>query len=195
MNGPIICFIDIETDGPLAGSNSMLSLGCVAYRETGTEVSAFARNLCLLEGAMPDPAVAKWWQTQPEAWAAVRRDPASPANAMAEFVDWARALGVQRLYAAYPLIFDAPWIDWYLRKFTDWTLCDPFRPNPLFEGTGIDIPTYVQTVMKLPNNSRRNDYPPEVLTATRRPHWPIEDARAHAELYFNARKIANERRA
>ena len=185
---PIICFVDIETDGPTPGIHSMLSLGSAAYTMDGEEVSTFGANLLALDGSRADPRVEQWWSTQPEAWAAISCDRQSPVDVMRQFVAWVRQLGDQCLYAAYPVVFDGAWIDWYLRKFTDATLCYPFWPNPLFLGTGIVVATYVQTSLGLPFTLRRRDYPAEVLSPTLRPHEPISDTRSRAALFFAARK-------
>ncbi len=193
MVGSIICFVDIETDGPLIGVNAMRSFAAVALDDAAAEVGSYNCNLSPFDGAQVDPKTEAWWRTQPEAWANITRDPKPSALGMAAFAAWVRTLPAPRLYAAYPLIFDGPWIDWYLRRFTDATLCDPFRPGALFSGTGIDVPTYVQTVLRLSHSLSRKDYPAEILTTSVRLHDPLSDARGHAALYFAARKQAAER--
>ena len=141
MSDSIICVVDIETDGPLIVTNSMLSFAAAAFNGDGGEIASFSRNLHPLENGQADPRVAAWWQTQPpDAWAEITRSPKAPAEAMADFAAWVRGLGGERLFAAYPLVFDAPWIDWYLRKFTDATLCDPFRPALFSAGRASTFP-------------------------------------------------------
>ena len=65
---------DVETDGPIPGPHSMLSFGSAAYTADKRLVATFAANLDTLSDATPDPRTAAWWATQPEAWAACRRD-------------------------------------------------------------------------------------------------------------------------
>lgn len=63
---------DIETDGPIPGRHSILSLGSAAYTADKQLVGTFSANLNTLPGATPDPITTAWWATQPEAWAACR---------------------------------------------------------------------------------------------------------------------------
>ena len=61
---------DVETDGPMVGKNSMLSLGSAAYTADKQLLGTFSANLDALPGATPDPKTMDWWTTQPAAWAA-----------------------------------------------------------------------------------------------------------------------------
>lgn len=58
---------DVETDGPIPGANSMLSLGAVAFAPNRDQLGTFSVNLVELSGAAPDPKTEAWWATQPEA--------------------------------------------------------------------------------------------------------------------------------
>ena len=60
----------------------MLSLGVAAFDEDEREVAVFETNLEMLEGARGAEDVMRWWRTQPEAWAYIRRNPVPPAVAM-----------------------------------------------------------------------------------------------------------------
>src|SRR5438034_7500201 len=79
---------DVETDGPIPGPHSMLSLGSAAYTADKRLVSTFSTNLEMLSGASAHPKTAEWWATQPEAWAACRKDLEAPESAMARYVAW-----------------------------------------------------------------------------------------------------------
>src|SRR4029077_12633924 len=92
MTDEIYVSTDVEADGPIPGPNSMLSFASAAYRADKTLVSTFTRNLETLQGASADPKTAAWWKTQPEAWAACRRDTVEPEQAMRDYVDWLRGL-------------------------------------------------------------------------------------------------------
>src|SRR5262249_20492841 len=85
--------IDIETDGPCPGINSMLSLGAVAFRLDGSErlVSApvqWSANVLALPEGEQNPDTMKWWLTQPRAWAALQVDAKEPKEAIEQFVAW-----------------------------------------------------------------------------------------------------------
>jgi hypothetical protein len=69
---------DIETDGPVPGLHSMLSLGSAAFLPDGTLLGTIEMNLDVLPKATPDPATVAWWATKPEAWAYCRTDPQPP---------------------------------------------------------------------------------------------------------------------
>ena len=77
---------DVETDGPIPGPHSMLSLGSAAYTADKILVSTFSANLETLPGARAHPKTAEWWAKQPEAWAASRKDLESPEQAMTRYV-------------------------------------------------------------------------------------------------------------
>jgi hypothetical protein len=74
---------DVETEGPIPGPHSMLSLGSAAYCADKALIATFSANLETLEGAAAHPKTSAWWATQPEAWAACRKDLETPAAAMA----------------------------------------------------------------------------------------------------------------
>ena len=60
MTNEIYVDTDVETDGPILGSHSMLSLGSAAYLPDKTLVSTFSANLELLPGASGDPRTMEW---------------------------------------------------------------------------------------------------------------------------------------
>ena len=64
---------DVETDGPVAGKHSILSIGSAAYTAEKEMLSTFSANLETLPNALPDFKTAAWWLTQPEAWLAWQR--------------------------------------------------------------------------------------------------------------------------
>ena len=97
---------DVETDGPIPGPHSMLSFGSAAYTSDKKLISTFSANLETLEGAVPHPKTAKWWATQPEAWAACRKDLQKPEPGMRAYVEWIKTLKGNPVFVAYPAGFD-----------------------------------------------------------------------------------------
>lgn len=194
-NRLIYCFVDIETDGPVPGEHSLLSFACIALTESGHEIDSFSRNLHPLEGAEADPETAAWWQAQPATWDEITTDRADPASAIPDFTRWLEGLPGEPVFAADPLIFDALWIDWYLRHFAGQRLFKgPYGGKSLFVGTGIDIPSFVQAAMGLDYFRERPEYPPELLDGVPHSHLPIDDARGHAALFFKARPHNTQRK-
>jgi hypothetical protein len=129
---------DIEADGPIPGPNSMLSFGSAAYRADKALVGTFSRNLETLPGATPDPKTAAWWKTQPEAWAACRKDPVSPHDAMRDYVVWLRALPGKPVFVGYPAAYDFMFVYWYLMRFVG--------ESP-FSHSALDIKTLAMSIL------------------------------------------------
>ena len=69
---------DVETDGPIPGVYSMLSIGSAAYTSEKEYLGGFTVNFETLPGASQHPETMKWWEGQPDAWAACRRDRTVP---------------------------------------------------------------------------------------------------------------------
>src|SRR5580765_2609923 len=93
---------DIEADGPIPGPHSMLSFGSAAFRADKTLVSTFSANLELLPEAKGEVKTMEWWASQPEAWAATRRDCRSPAVVMVDYVKWLKGLPGKPVFVGYP---------------------------------------------------------------------------------------------
>ena len=107
---------------------------------------------------------------------------------MPSFCRWLGTLPGDLVLAAHPLIFDGLWLDWYLREFTSSRVfAGPFQGRCLFTGAGIDIPSYVQAALGLNYVRARPDYPADLLDDIAHTHRPVDDARGHAALYFNAK--------
>src|SRR5439155_18097192 len=101
---------DVETDGPVAGKHSILSIGSAAYTAEKEMLSTFSANLETLPNALPDSKTAAWWLTQPEAWSACRQNLEPPRDAMARYVTWLKSLPGKPVFVAYPTTFDFPFV-------------------------------------------------------------------------------------
>jgi hypothetical protein len=108
---------DVETDGPIPGPHSMLSLGSAAYTADKQLLATFSANLEALPDASAHPQTAAWWATQPQAWAACRSDPEAPAAAMTRYVQWLDQLDGKPVFVAYHAGFDFLFAYWYLMRF------------------------------------------------------------------------------
>jgi len=177
---------DIETDGPIPGENSILSLGSVAFDANGVEFASFEINFEALPGAAPNPKTMEWWRTQPEAWAAARKDPVEPKAAMARYLAWVDKLPGDPVFVAYPLLFDMMFVYWYLIRFCG---------RSPFSHSGIDIKTMAYAAMgsesyrgAAKRNMPKHWKPPR----NRHTHVAIEDAREQGRLFFNIRAALRE---
>jgi hypothetical protein len=65
MNQPeFYISVDIESDGPCPGINSMLQFGAVFYDPQGKTVRELDLNIFPVEGAVQDQNTMKWWAEQ-----------------------------------------------------------------------------------------------------------------------------------
>lgn len=110
--------VDIEADGPIPGSNSMISIGAAAFDAEGTLVTTYAANLVPLADAEQDAQTMQWWRQHLEAWEWTTRDPRPPNEVMTEFADWASGLPGRPVFVGYPASYDFMWVYWYLIRFT-----------------------------------------------------------------------------
>jgi hypothetical protein len=172
---------DIETDGPIPGANSMLSFASIAYDGEGRELDSFAANLETLPDAVPDARTMDWWRTQPEAWAACRRDLRAPADAMADYDRWLQSLSGRPVFVAYPLLFDMMFVYWYQIRFVG--------KSP-FGHSGIDIKTMAYAALGLRSyrDATKRSMPAHWFGTAPHSHVALDDARGQGELFFNIRK-------
>jgi hypothetical protein len=178
--------VDVETDGPIPGPNSMLSLGAAAYKRVGVGkakgtdfelIGTFSANLVELQGATPDPDTAKWWEGQPEAWAACRENPRDPTFAMQDFAKWVNAFGIKPVFVGYPAGFDFLFVYWYLIKFTG--------TSP-FSFSALDIKSYAMAVMSIDyRDVTKRSMKPYLPADKPHTHVAVEDAVEQGELFCN----------
>jgi len=171
---------DIETDGPIAGVHSMLSIGSAAFSPNGELLGTFSANLETLRGAIADPRTTEWWKTQPDAWAACRKDAAAPEVAMVRYVDWIKGLPGRPVFVAYPTAFDFPFVYWYLMKFAG--------TNP-FGYSAIDIKTYAMALLRRPYRlCGKQSLPTEWIGPVPHTHQALDDALEQGYLFCNMLK-------
>jgi len=168
---------DVETDGPVAGRNSLLSIGCAAYTAEKVLISTFSANLETLPGFVADPATTAWWDTQPAAWAACRQKLENPVAAMSRYLAWLKALPGRPVFVAYPAAFDFPFVYWYLTQYAG--------ENP-FGFSVIDIKTYAMAVLRQPYRAcGKNSMPEEWFDPVAHTHVALDDAIEQGSLFCN----------
>ena len=168
---------DVESDGPIPGPNSMLSLGSAAYRADKRLHATFTANLQTLPGAAADPKTAAWWKTQPEAWAACRRDPEAPEAAMARYLEWLERLPGQPVFVGYPAAFDFLFVYWYLMRFTG---------RSPFSHSALDIKTYAMALLGCEyREAVKRNMPREWFDPLPHTHQALDDAIEQGALFCN----------
>lgn len=171
---------DVETDGPIPGPHSMLSLGSAAYTADKKLVSTFSANLEILPGATAHPKTAEWWATQPEAWAACRSSLETPEIAMERYVTWIKSLKDKPVFVAYPAGFDFLFVYWYLMRFVG--------ESP-FSHSALDVKSFAMAVMKTEyRNSTKKNMPKHWFDKLPHSHVALDDAIEQGALFCNILK-------
>jgi hypothetical protein len=173
---------DVETDGPIPGPYSMLSLASAAFRldtaGQGTLLGTFSVNLETLPGASQHPETMRFWQDLPEAWNASRKDPQPPERAMRDYAAWLRVLPGRPVFVAYPVVFDYMFVHWYLHRFAG--------ESP-FGYVGLDLKSYAMATLRLPfldvvkSNMPRRWFDPSLPHT----HKALDDAIEQGVLFCN----------
>lgn len=168
---------DVETDGPIPGPHSMLSLGSAAYTADKQLVATFSANLETLEHASAHPNTAEWWATQPQAWAACRQNLESPEAAIRRYVQWIKSLPGKPVFVAYPAGFDFLFVYWYLMRFVG--------ESP-FSHSALDVKSFAMAVMKTDyRDSTKRNMPKRWFDPLPHSHVALDDAIEQGAMFCN----------
>lgn len=177
MDKTIYLSVDIESDGPIPGRNSMLSLGAVAIDIEKNIHGEFECNLELLPEASPDPDTMKFWAENPEAWAAHRRNLQRPEDAMKSYLAFIKNLPKRPVFIGYPAAFDFMFHHWYLIAFAGSDPCG-------FQA--LDIKSFAAAHLGLQfRSSAKRNYPELWFENMPHDHTALTDARGQAVLGMN----------
>jgi hypothetical protein len=168
---------DVEADGPIPGPHSMLSFASAAFLADKTLVGTYEANLDLLPGAKGSPATMAWWETQPQAWAACRKNPRDPAVVMPEYVNWVKSLPGKPVFVGYPAAYDFLFVYWYMIRFAG---------HSPFSHSALDIKTYAMALMgKEYRDSVKKNMPKRWFDPIAHTHVALDDARGQGALFCN----------
>lgn len=171
---------DVETDGPIPGPHSMLSFASAAYTAEKQLLSTFEANLDTLPDAQADPKTAEWWASQPEAWAACRKNLVSPRAAMSRYVAWLKTLPGRVVFVAYPAGFDFLFVYWYLIRFAG--------ESP-FSHSALDIKSFAMAQLKTDyRESTKRNMPKRWFDNLPHTHVALDDAIEQGALFCNMLK-------
>ena len=178
----IYIVVDTESDGPVAGLYSMLSIGAIATTQD-SEIGSFYKKIERLEGASQHPRVMAWWETQPTAWQEATSDTQPPENVLPEFCEWIESLGKQPIFVANPTGFDYAMVSWYLWKYCN---KDPFTDKNGAPRT-LDVASFSSGKLKLSlAESSPNKLPQSLRQVTNQhSHNALEDAKELATILRN----------
>ena len=168
---------DVETDGPIPGPHSMLSIGSAAYTADKRLLATFSANLETLPGAAAHPETAAWWATRPEAWAACRSDLEAPDAAMKRYVEWVDTLPGKPVFVAYPAGFDFLFVYWYLIRFAG---------RSPFSHSALDMKTFAMAVLRKDYRaSTKANMPKHWFDPLPHSHVALDDAIEQGALFCN----------
>jgi hypothetical protein len=163
---------------PSRGPNSTLSFGSAAFRDDKTLVSTFTANLELLPGAAGDLKTMEWWNSQPDAWAATRKDCRSLAVVMKEYVAWLKSLPGKPVFVGFPVAYDFMFVYWYLIRFAG--------ESP-FSHSALDIKTLAMAAMGTEyRESVKRNMPSDWFGELPHNHVALDDAIGQGILFCNA---------
>lgn len=171
---------DIESDGPIPGDNSMLSLGAAALTKEGDLVSTFSGNLKPLLGATPNKDTMDWWSKNESAYLEATKNAENPEVVIKKYVDWVNSLDGTPVFVGYPATFDFLFVYWYVVHFG--------YESP-FSFSALDIKTYAMAIMKTEyRKSTKKNMPKRWFPKDKHTHVAVDDAIEQGKLFINMLK-------
>lgn len=172
---------DVETDGPLPGVNSMLSLGSVAFSGEGEVLDTFSANLEPLPRGVTDARTMAFWAGEPLAWAAATASPRPPAQVMTDYLQWLSGLDGSPIFVGLPAVYDFGFVNHYLLRFCHE---NPFRRN------AIDIRSYAMAILGTSwQGTTLADMPDEWVRGWEHDHTAAGDAMVQGRLFMRMRSV------
>jgi DNA polymerase III alpha subunit (gram-positive type) len=192
MTSEIYISTDVETDGPIPGEYSMLSLGSVAIDKNGKILGEFYKKLKPLPKAKQHPETMRFWKQNLEAWKEATSDPEDPEVVIKEYIKWcfkfrSDSENQRPVFIAWPATFDFMFVYWYIIKFTKQCEEEFLKYTP-FAIAGLDIRTYAMSILKQ-NYLDTNSLPKKWTENTgEHTHRAIDDAKQNALIFINMLK-------
>ncbi len=183
MKSELYISVDIETDGPVPGLHSMLSIGAAAIRD-GEIVSTFSVNLDRLPNSEQDSdTMLDFWARFPAAYKATRVDTVHPSTALVRFCLWIKNLKEPDeipVFIAYPITYDFSWMFYYGMNFARKQWWD------VFNFQGMDIKSYAMATMgTMYSYSDKSHWPHSWKTKTNNNiHVALDDAIEQANQFI-----------
>jgi DNA polymerase III alpha subunit (gram-positive type) len=185
--------VDVETDGPCPGVNSMLQLGAVFYSAEGEVLKELGLNLFELEGAVQDPHTMAWWADQevrfPGIWDRLMENRLTPKLAMERFTSAVQSICHQTsaspVVVGYPAGFDFSWLYYYLHRMTGKS-CVGF--------SALDLKTLgMSLINRTYHDSVKHRFPREWFNPQlKHTHNALDDARGQGYMFFRMKEAASE---
>lgn len=175
MRPEVYVSTDIESDGPIPGPHSMLSFASAAFDAKGALLGTFTANLRTLDGATAHPETARFWEDNPDAFAATRSDLRDPAEAMRDYAAWVRALPGRPVFVAYPAGFDFTFVYWYLIRYAG--------ESP-FGFSALDLKTLAMALLRCDfRDATKRRMPRRWFSERPHTHVALDDALEQGEMF------------
>jgi DNA polymerase III epsilon subunit-like protein len=187
MDGRIDLYVsvDVETDGPIPGPYSLLSVGMSiagtfdgrVYRAVNPSAETFYRELRPISPQFEREALAVNGLDRERLLA----EGQAPESAMQEAHDWVANLAAGRrpVLVAYPVAFDWAFLYWYFVRFAR-------SGSPFGYSSCLDIRTLYQArAHTVFDRSSKQHMPAELLPNRPHTHNALDDAVEQAELFSN----------
>jgi hypothetical protein len=183
MKPDVYISADVETDGPIPGRNSMLSIGlAVAARYDGVqlepadpEARTFYRELRPAFDEVDQRALAVSGLDR----ARLLQEGTDVGEAMTAATGWVMDVaGDDRpVMVAFPLAFDWLWLQWHFLQFNP-------QGSPFSFSSCLDMKTLFWARQRTPTEGAgKNELPPELRPKRRHTHNALDDAIEQAELF------------
>lgn len=174
---------DVETDGPIPGPYSMLSLALVragSFDGCRFEVAPSASPSIYLElRPISDSFELEALRVNGLDRDRLVREGLDPRQAMTQLAEWVRvsAQGGEPVLVAYPISFDWSWLYWYFVRFS--ATGSPFNHSRCF-----DMKTAVALLTGIPiHRARRSELPSDLRSDLPHTHNALDDAAEQAEVF------------
>lgn len=172
-----IIAVDIEADGPIPGTHSMLALGAVAFDWNEKELGAFEIHL-EPSGSTTHKATMEWWAKHPEAWAHVQTDRIDSYTGMHRFMRWVEPFAPV-VYLCGPVGFDFTFLRWYAIQY-----------GHKFPHNAIDLRSYMMGATgsdEYYGNAKGQIRNLNGMEQIKHTHYAVDDARELGKYFFALR--------
>lgn len=183
-NGDAYISVDIETDGPIPGTYSMLAIGmayCGRYDGRSMELTPRPSQTFYIELApISDNFEYEALHVNGLDRNRLKKEGVDPRTAMQKASDWIdQVSGDNRpIFVAYPAAFDWMWIHWYFTSFTK--LGSPFGHSGCF-----DLKTAIAIRGRVPISRASKSQLPRILQSDfPHTHHALDDAIEQANIFF-----------
>lgn len=183
-NGDAYISVDVETDGPIPGPYSMLSLGmayCGSFNGRFMELAPVPSETFYIEiKPISDDFEYEALHVNGLDRKRLLREGLDPSFAMEKASEWIDEVsGDNRpIFVGYPAAFDWMWLHWYFTKFTK--LGSPFGHSGCF-----DLKTAVAVRGRVPVSwSSKSQLPVSLQSDLQHTHNALEDALEQANIFY-----------